>query len=260
MRRLLDITTILWLLLHSAAWGQATRAWTDQRVAGPFVFHADFRLDRRQALLRDMTRLQRQVATALSLEKTQEPIDVYLFAASSTYHGYMQWYFPGVPNRRAMFVKSQSPGNVFAHESENLGTDLRHECTHALLHAALPFVPLWLDEGLAEYFEVPAGERAFDNPHLRAIRNHLRWRRSVPPLSRLEGLRDLRDMGQHEYRDAWAWVHFMLHGPPPAREELVAFLTDLRNQVPPTPLSQRLERRLPGVEHQFVEHFKRWKR
>ena len=31
--------------------------------------------------------------------------------------------------------------------------DLRHECTHALLHAALPYVPLWLDEGLASLYE-----------------------------------------------------------------------------------------------------------
>jgi hypothetical protein len=43
---------------------------------------------------------------------------------------------------------------VFAYRGEDFETDLRHECTHALLNAALPVVPLWLDEGLAEYFEV----------------------------------------------------------------------------------------------------------
>ncbi|GIT30210.1 MAG: hypothetical protein Ct9H300mP1_22560 [Planctomycetaceae bacterium] len=32
--------------------------------------------------------------------------------------------------------------------------DLRHEFTHGVLHSSLKRVPLWLDEGLAEYFEV----------------------------------------------------------------------------------------------------------
>ena len=67
-------------------------------------------------------------------------------------------------------------------------------------------------------------------------------------------------MGQREYRDSWAWVHFMLHGPQAARTELVGFLTDLENHVPPDPLSQRLGRSIPDVEQQFVLHFKKWKR
>ena len=37
---------------------------------------------------------------------------------------------------------------------DRLEEDLRHEATHALLHVAVGDLPLWLDEGLAEYFEV----------------------------------------------------------------------------------------------------------
>ena len=253
---------MLWLVLYALpmlAQGQMPPAWTDERSAGPFVFRADFRLDRHRQLLVQMTQLQRDLQSALSICGSVEPIDVYLFADSSIYRHYMQKYFPGVPNRRAMFVKTQSPGNVFAQESANLDIDLRHECTHALLHASLPFVPLWLDEGLAEYFEVPPRARAYDNSHLRSIRNHVRWRRPTS-LEKLERLQGLDEMGQREYRDSWAWVHFMLHGPQAARTELVGFLTDLENHVPPDPLSQRLGRSIPDVEQQFVLHFKKWKR
>ena len=262
MRPIYQTTVVLWLVLHAlqaCALGQTTPTWTDERSAGPFAFHADFRLDRHQQLLLQMTRLQRDLVAALSIRGSSEPIDVYLFSDSSTYGHYMQKYFPGVPNRRAMFVKTDSPGNVFAQNSANLDVDLRHECTHALLHASLPFVPLWLDEGLAEYFEVPSGERAYGNPHLASIRRHVRWLRPTP-LDKLEGLRELNEMGQREYRDAWAWVHFMLHGPQAARIELVGFLTDLENHVPPAPLSERLRKRVPNVEQQFAQHFKKWKR
>ena len=79
-----------------------------------------------------------------------------------------QWY-PRVPYRRALFVKSGSRGRVFAYEHEDLAVDVRHESTHALLHASLPMVPLWLDEGLAEYFEVAESQRAFDHPHSTAL-------------------------------------------------------------------------------------------
>ena len=45
---------------------------------------------------------------------------------------------------------------VYAQGGDRLADDLRHEMTHAYLHSVVPDVPLWLDEGLAKYFELPA--------------------------------------------------------------------------------------------------------
>jgi hypothetical protein len=148
---------------------------------------------------------------------------------------------------------------VFAYWSRELEVDLRHECTHALLHAVLPMVPLWLDEGIAEYFEVAPDQRAFDNPHLAGVR----WLATLGMGMRLENLEkktDLQQMGGSEYRDAWAWVHFMLHGPYLAHDELVRYLADIRNRTPPGLLSDRLRRRMPDLERRFFAHFKSWKR
>ena len=46
---------------------------------------------------------------------------------------------------------------VYTYWGNRIQQDLRHELTHAILHSVLKDVPLWLDEGLAEYFEVPHG-------------------------------------------------------------------------------------------------------
>jgi hypothetical protein len=80
----------------------------------------------------------------------------------------------------------------------------------------------------------------------------------VSPLARLETRRDVAEMSAGDYRDAWAWVHFMLHGPPEARTELVRFLDDVRAGAAPGNLSQRLEAHLPGVERRLAEHFRAW--
>jgi hypothetical protein len=149
-------------------------------------------------------------------------------------------------------------GIVLAYRSRQFEIDVRHECTHALLHAALPDVPLWLDEGLAEYFELAASKRACDNPYL----DNLRWSvrlGKIPRLESLERKRDLSEMRRTEYRDAWAWVHFMLVGSKEAHTELVDFLEDIRTGTPSGSFSERLERRLPEPHRHLAAHLLRWK-
>ncbi len=244
---------------HQAAPVQAENRWPDERVAGPFLCHADFSLESYQSLLTELTRLQDDVVRELQVRPTQEPVHVYLFAKSSTYKKYLSYYFPGAPPRPALFIKERGPGMVFAHGGGDLAVDLRHEATHAVLHGALPMVPLWLDEGLAEYFEVSPEARAYDNPHLGPVRRAL-WIKGVPPMERLEDLKQLEQMGAAQYREAWSWVHFMLHGPPEARDELTRFLQDIAALTPPGNLSQRLRRRLPDLERQYLDHFRGWSR
>ena len=69
---------------------------------------------------------------------------------------YIEAHYPDIPYRRALFIKEHGLAGLYAYRHADLAVDLRHECTHAMLHASLPYVPLWLDEGLAEYFEATA--------------------------------------------------------------------------------------------------------
>ena len=237
----------------------AADGWTDIRVAGPFVCRADFRLDDLQPLFADLSQLQNDLVESLQIPRAEDYIELYLFHNEWTYRQYLSQYLPRVPYRRALYLKSGGPGVVLAYRSRELEVDLRHECTHALLHAALPMVPLWLDEGLAEYFELRPAQRAYDNSYLPLVRWNCRWG-IVPKMQSLEKKGDLAEMGVWEYRASWAWMHFCLHGPADARNELIRFLDDIKHNSPPGQLSERLARRIPDLDRCFVKHFLAWSR
>lgn len=247
-----------WLLLASSLTANA-QGWLDQRASGPVVCRANFPLDGYEGLFRDLAGVQNDLVQLLAVPPAEEPIELYLFQDKRSFTNHMQKRYPKVPLRRALFVKGYGPGRVFVYRHDELPIDVRHEGTHALLHASLPMVPLWLDEGLAEYFEVPPAERAYDNPHLGALRWDLRFGR-VPHLAALEAKGDLAEMTAADYRHAWAWVHFMLHGPKVAHDELVRFLGDIRMNLPPGKLSERLAHQIPQPEKLLVQHFKAWHR
>jgi hypothetical protein len=246
---------MLWLGLATYASAQ----WPHQSQLGVWRIHTDFPMDRYRPMLGELPQIRKEVLTRLNLRASEESIDVYLFSNQAVYHAYMKQYFPGVVPRRAMFIKADGPGNVFAYVSPELETDLRHECTHAVLHTALPMVPLWLDEGLAEYFEVPVQERSLDNPHMAAVQRGLLWKRP-PSLERLEAIQDLSQMGPVEYEEAWAWVHFLLHGPPTVQSCLANYLSAIERQTPPIPLGEQLKQVNEKPSREFVNHFRRWRR
>lgn len=261
----LSFATVAVLVLQTAVRGESR--WPDEKSAGPFSCHADFSLTNYTHLLDELAQLQRDLVRALGTEEAREPIHLFLFNQKSTYESYIAHYFPNVPPRRALYIKERGPGMLFAYRTnEDFEVDVRHEGTHALLHADLALVPLWLDEGLAEYFEARYNERAFDHPHLAEMKwqlskiNLAARLKSSPSLEKLEELHDLKQMGANEYRQSWAWVHFMLHGSADAHDELVQFLADIRAQTPPGKLSERLRRRIPNLDQKFNDHVRQWKR
>ena len=238
---------------------RADDGWADTRVSGPFICRADFELDSVEDLLSDLARLQNDLVRCLGVRPAGEPIELYLFHDQRTYKQYLRQHLVDVPYRRALYLKKGGPGIVLAYVSPQLAVDLRHECTHALLHSSLPMVPLWLDEGLAEYFELPPDKRAYDNPYLSTVRWNVRLG-ILPKLEKLEDENGVGSMSGADYRNAWAWTHFILHGSPEAHQELVAFLRDISASTPPGLLSQRLRQRLPDVERKVAAHFRGLKR
>jgi hypothetical protein len=235
----------------------AQSRWPDERHAGQFLCHADFSLAPLAApggLLDELSQLQQDVESKLGGALPPEPVHLFLFQTKETYQSYMKQYFPRVPYRRALFIKARGPGMVFAYQGSDFEIDVRHECTHALLHIWLPQVPLWLDEGLAEYFEVSRDRRVLHNSHHALVQAVIRSGQ-LPRLEELELIENLDAMGRDEYRDAWAWIHFLLHGPREAREELARYLQDLHSGSDPGRLSERLRRRLPELNRRIIEHF-----
>ena len=152
-------------------------------------------------------------------------------------------------------MKGPDRSYIFAYRHVDWSRDLRHEAVHALVHNALPYLPLWLDEGLAEYYEVPVHLRHKGHPHLKRLRWSLVIGRT-PSLERLESRRDFRELRSVDYRESWAWVHFLIHGPPTARQALRDYLTAIRNDRPPGPFSIWLKKRFPKAETALRKHLR----
>jgi hypothetical protein len=248
--------------LHGGAASESSCAeplWLDHRSHGPFQLHATFPLESLTPFFNELSSLELELQRTLALPPAGHPIDVYLFDDEDSYRTTLENLYPRVPYRRALYVQRSGQGSVYAFWQPDLAVDLRHECTHALLHANLPMVPLWLDEGLAEYFEMPESQRAFEHPHLSKLRWNLRFG-MVRSIESLEACDGLDDMEGEEYRFSWAWVHFMLHGPLPAHRALVHYLHDIERGDPPGKLSERLRAAMPDLETQMAKHFKNWKR
>ncbi|HYO24963.1 MAG TPA: hypothetical protein VEQ85_08435 [Lacipirellulaceae bacterium] len=245
-----------WLSPARAMAGQ--HAWVDRRSYGPFQVAGEFPLATLEGTFAELSRLEQELRRTLGVPPAYETVEVFLLANEAAHRALLTQLYPRVPYRRALYVQRDRQAAVYAYRHPELPVDLRHECTHALLHANLAMVPLWLDEGLAEYFEMPEAQRAFAHPHLATLKWNLRlgMQRTVESL---ESAADLSDMGGVEYRFSWAWVHFMLHGPVAAHRALVQFVADIRRGTPPGALSARLHAAVPDLERRMVQHFKQWR-
>ncbi|MEM9187293.1 MAG: hypothetical protein AAGB00_12440 [Planctomycetota bacterium] len=237
----------------------ASAEWIDCRQVGPFNIQSTFDLKPHQATLDELPALEAELRRVLAIRPAEQPIAVLLFRDKADHAAYLALRFPGVPHRRALFVRQAGQATVFAYRHAELAIDLRHECTHALLHADLPMLPLWLDEGLAEYFEMPAGERAFGNPHAASLRLNMRLG-FVRSLESLEAKQELADLSRRDYQYAWAWTHFLLHGPRPATEQLWAYLGAVRRGEPPGLMSARVATAVPNAKSELVQHFRQWEK
>ncbi|MBD3673472.1 MAG: hypothetical protein HUJ26_08090 [Planctomycetaceae bacterium] len=215
---------------------------------------SDFRISPNHELIQDLKQLRQQVYQHLDLPVQKRPVTVYLFNHEQAYRHYLAEMYPGLPHRRAYFFKTSTELAVFTYWGERVQEDLRHEFTHGLLHASLKHVPLWLDEGLAEYFEVAGdqpGELNSNYPSELTAKIGNGWK---PNLRRLENLEEFADLQRLDYQESWAWVHFMLHHSPETREALIGYLSDLRTQNKPYRLSNRLKVAQADFENRFLSY------
>jgi Protein of unknown function (DUF1570) len=207
---------------------------------GQLVFHSDFELPHDHRLVRELVEEREYVSSTLGMQTTNEPIEIYLFRDKERYSEYLLRNFPNVPSRRAFFLETDTRLTVYAHWSDRVGEDLRHETAHGYLHAAIPNLPLWIDEGLAEYFEVPRGYAGLNQPHVDLLSDSIERDHWKPNLKRLESLTESSQMGQREYAEAWSWVYFLLNSPPERREILTGYLAELRTKGSAASISARM--------------------
>ncbi len=225
-----------------------------QLQADQLVLNSDFVLSADHRLVRDLTAERDDICQTLGLPPGNEPIEVYLFRDAETYGQFLLRHFPSVPSRRAFFLETDTRLTVYAHWSDRVAEDLRHEVAHGYLHAVAPGLPLWLDEGIAEYFEVPRGTNGMNPPHMDLLADmmqHDGWR---PHLERLEQLTDAAQLDQRHYAEAWAWVYFLLHSDAQTTQLLTEYLADVRTHGRVEPLSARLATKYSEPAHTLAQY------
>ena len=136
------------------------------------------------------------------------------------------FYHGGADRRRLLFVDDQGRTPSVA----------QHEYLHSLLDVAYPEVPLWLNEGLAEYvstFTTQDGHAKVGD----ALRPHLEWlaTHELMPLHQLFTI-DQASSDYHEgdrrgtfYAESWLLVHMLLSGSESDLEKLGRVLVEGRD-------------------------------
>ena len=237
-------------------------------IAGPgkyhhrdsqYVFYSDFPLKTTLPLFRELSDLREQICKDLQLPASDRIIQVFLFEDQERYERFMRGRHPELPVRRAFFIKQQRTAGgpddllVYTYWGEHVRQDLRHELTHGILHSVLKDVPLWLDEGLAEVYELPTENRGINTGHLDQVRKNP----FSPDLARLEQLSEVKQMQRPEYREAWAWSHFMLRGTPQAKAVLLGHLQQLRMTDKPGPLLPKLKEAHPNLNETLLGYIEK---
>jgi hypothetical protein len=226
-----------------------------------FVFYADFPFQQNSLLLDDLCDLREQLRDELKLPDGNSVIQVFIFENKAKYERYMQARYPELPRRRAFFIaQPQSRGGsddllVYTFWGDNIRQDLRHELTHAILHSVHKDVPLWLDEGLAEFFELPPDRDGINPTHLDQLRNP----NLAADLDRLEKTSQIQKVmkDRSDYREAWAWVHLMLRSKPEARMVLLDYLRELRSTPNAGLIATRLRSVYPAENEALRQHLSR---
>lgn len=253
----LRICTLAALLLATGCTFKTFRANNDDDIPSRYkieekhvVLHSDVKLTSDDPIIQELRELRQQIAQTLELKLGENQVEVYLFKDEESYHKFLANHYPGLPPRRAYFVGTGTKLAVYTVWTEQLRVDLRHEFTHGVLHGALNYVPLWVDEGFAEYFEQPTAPGVPREDYLNELCQLLDngW---TPNLSRLEYLETVGEMQRLDYAESWAWVHWLLHHSPQSRKSLLEYI----HQPGPakTPLSQRILQFNPQPEKSLVE-------
>ncbi len=241
---------------------------------GKVVCESNFPLEETAGLQAEIVQLQNDLVGYLGVPESTEKISLCLFRDRTSYIAFICEYFPGAPtDRPALYVKEPGkPGVLMVRRDEKMILNVRHEMVHAYLNAALVNVPIWIDEGLAKYFETPPGERGFRNPFLEKVESDATsFFASPPSLSRLEKLARVDQMRIREYRESWSWTHFLIHYSPETQRVLALYLRSLRPETQAgissaeaarlqrgAPLKRLLERYVPDYKSKYVEHFRGW--
>ena len=214
--------------------------WIDVRTANfRFFSNAGRAAIRRVAV--DLEEL-RAVLGQLTDFELQSPIPtyIYVFKTDRSFGPYKTLY-QGEPAAVSGYFASREQANYIAinAESRDASNIVFHEYVHYVSDANLWYLPVWLEEGLAEFyatFEVVSDTVYVGLPDYRHLAT-LRDSTVVPfetllAVDRSSPLYNERDRKGDFYAQSWALVHYMMLGDADRRRQLETYLAQIRDGTP----------------------------
>ena len=242
------------LLLTNACPPAIADRWLVHESLGDLEVFAEFAISA-DSIAQELLDVATELEQRLGLKGSGQKVQVVIFGSQQSYREYLISKIPEARSRRAIFYQNGDLFQIYTFRHAQLLTDLRHEYTHALLHQSLPYVPLWVDEGLAEFLEERPADRT-KSSRLSAMRWKCRtgWK---PSLTSLEKIPSAATMSGDNYRDSWAYVHYLLMDSDRSQNEFREFLQAISAGEAPGAFSEWTASRKSEVANRIGSYFRR---
>lgn len=245
--------------------GCALKSWfrTEETVFEPrrvrngmLEIEGDFRTDGLLPLLDELQTTHQDMKEILHLPDPKDVTLIRVFNDDYSLNEAIHEKMDVLPSRRTYFFETTRleqgqkvrQMEILVKYTDCIADDLRHESAHGYLHSVCHRIPLWLDEGLAEYFEPQRTVQGVQGRHINRLmlrKNSTGW---LPDLARLEQLEKTvqYDMTIEDYAESWLWVHFLLNYAPQTRALLQNYLNTLDSWRSPRPMSEQIAELYPN--------------
>ena len=217
--------------------------WIELRSAN-FVFVSNAAVAGARRVAFDLEELRAVLGQLSSFElRSPVPTTIYVFKSERSFAPYKIRY-RGRPAAVSGYFLSCEHGNYIAltADSRSASEILYHEYVHEVVENNLWYLPVWLNEGLAEFyqtFEVSGGQVSIGLPNTSHLRR-LGGRTLVPFEELIEvsfdsPLYNEAHRKNRFYAQAWALTHYLLLGDDGRRAQLDTYLRMLRSGTPGGP-------------------------
>ena len=185
-----------------------------------------------------LERLKKTLTLLTSVKNVNSPVPtwIYIFKDNKSFTPYIFDVYGKTPELEGYFI-THDEGNYIAISAKNQGMrTILHEYIHFFINNNMPEVPLWFNEGFAEYYSTFQSDGNFAQIGL-PIRGHVEYLQS----SSLMSLNELFSIGQGSifyseettqnifYAQSWLLVHYLLRGKNGTlKPQLNQFLTRLK--------------------------------
>lgn len=208
-----------------------------------------------------------QLSPGLSLS-SPTPTYIFVFKDAPSFRSYQRTY-NGKPLDSDGYFLSQQLANYVAINGDQHGDEkviIYHEYLHYLMHNNFAALPLWLNEGLAEYystFQSDRNEVRIGQP----VREHVFWLRqhTFIPLTTLFAVTEKSpeyneaDRRGGFYAESWALVHYMISGNPERRRQASEYLRLIQTGTPPDQIFAKAFGTDPATLEQELQRYIRKK-